>query len=70
MQAELLTLIETAEMCNCGVSTVRRGWYGGTFPKPIRLGRRAIRWRRSDLEQWLENQPLLPQPPRKMETLT
>ena len=24
----------------------------GTFPKPVRLGRRAVAWRASDIEEW------------------
>jgi prophage regulatory protein len=25
----------------------------GDFPKPVRLGKRAVGWRSSDIEQWL-----------------
>jgi prophage regulatory protein len=25
----------------------------GTFPKPVRLGRRAVGWRASDVAEWL-----------------
>lgn len=24
----------------------------GTFPKPVRLGRRAVAWRASEIEKW------------------
>ncbi|WP_454599087.1 helix-turn-helix transcriptional regulator [Qipengyuania sp. SM2507] len=24
----------------------------GTFPKPVRLGRRAVAWRASEIEEW------------------
>ena len=27
----------------------------GNFPKPIRLGSRAIGWRRSEIENWLKS---------------
>ncbi len=27
----------------------------GDFPRPIRLGIRAVGWRSNDLEQWLES---------------
>lgn len=27
----------------------------GTFPKPIKLGKRAVGWRESDLQAWLES---------------
>ena len=27
----------------------------GDFPKPVRLGKRAVGWREADITQWLEN---------------
>jgi prophage regulatory protein len=27
----------------------------GTFPKPVKLGKRAVGWREIDLTEWLEN---------------
>jgi prophage regulatory protein len=30
----------------------------GTFPKPIKLGERAIGWIASDIDQWIERQIL------------
>jgi prophage regulatory protein len=27
----------------------------GEFPKPLKIGRRAVAWRRSDIEAWLES---------------
>ena len=29
----------------------------GEFPRPIRLGPRAVGWRRSDVEAWLDSRP-------------
>lgn len=28
------------------------------FPLPLKIGRKAIRWRRADLEEWLATRPL------------
>jgi prophage regulatory protein len=28
----------------------------GTFPKPVRLGRRAVGWVEAEIQQWLEQQ--------------
>ena len=28
----------------------------GTFPKPVSLGRRAVGWVESEIQQWLEQQ--------------
>ncbi|WP_227288069.1 AlpA family transcriptional regulator [Boseongicola sp. H5] len=27
----------------------------GTFPKPLKLGKRAVGWRASDIDAWLES---------------
>ena len=29
----------------------------GTFPRPVRLGERAVAWTINDLEQWAQNRP-------------
>lgn len=33
----------------------------GKFPSPIRLADRAIGWRRTDLQKWIEERPLTQQ---------
>ena len=30
----------------------------GDFPKPVKLGSRAVGWRKSDVQAWLEHFPL------------
>jgi predicted DNA-binding transcriptional regulator AlpA len=39
----------------------RAGWYEGVrtgrYPKPVRLGLRAVAWRRSDVAALIENLP-------------
>ena len=27
----------------------------GRFPKPLKVGRRAVRWREDDIQNWLEH---------------
>ena len=46
-------------------STCRRMWYEDKIPKPIRLGRRSIRWRVSDINQFIESQPSASKPTAK-----
>lgn len=29
----------------------------GTFPKPVKIGRRAVAWRLDDLQKWIESRP-------------
>ncbi|WP_438820013.1 helix-turn-helix transcriptional regulator [Burkholderia lata] len=36
-------------------STIYQRIQDGTFPRPIRLGERAVGWRASDIEQFLED---------------
>ena len=50
---ELLTIDEVAELFHCSRKTVRRSWNAGLIPKPIRIGRRSIRWRREELEEFI-----------------
>lgn len=37
-------------------SFIYKGIQEGTFPKPIPLGVRAVGWRESDIQAWLEAQ--------------
>ena len=36
-------------------STIYQRMQEGTFPRPIRLGERAVGWRASDIERFLED---------------
>ena len=40
-----------------GRSTVYRIVADGSFPRPIRLGRRAVAWRWTDLGEWSRQRP-------------
>lgn len=53
----LLTIKETAALLHVSVSTLRRMWADGLAPKPIRLGRRGLRWRRTDIEDFIRHRP-------------
>ncbi len=45
---------EVAERLSISQRTLWRLIKHGRFPPPIRYGRRLVRWRRSDLNAWLE----------------
>lgn len=51
------TLLLPAVLQTTGLS--RSGIYlkmaEGSFPKPVSLGARAIGWRKSDIQNWLDN---------------
>jgi prophage regulatory protein len=38
-----------------GRSTIYRWIAEGSFPAPVRLGRRAVAWRWSDLDRWTQS---------------
>ena len=39
-------------------TTIWRMVKAGTFPQPVQLGARAVGWRASDVEEWLESRPV------------
>lgn len=45
---------EIVERLGIGRSTLFRWVKEGSFPQPIRAGRRFTRWRLSDVERWEE----------------
>ncbi|MEE6288633.1 helix-turn-helix domain-containing protein [Georgenia sp. MJ173] len=52
---DLMTTPEVAEMLRTAEATLRFWRYEGTGPRSAKLGRRVV-YRRSDVEQWLEEQ--------------
>jgi len=56
-ESAVLTFQDVAEMLKVSPATVRRLWWKGTLPKPLKIGGFHIRWRRSDIMAWLEKQP-------------
>lgn len=46
-------------MTGLGRSTIYRLIADRKFPSPVRLGPRAVAWRRADLDQWSEARPLV-----------
>lgn len=45
-------------MTGLGRSTIYRLIANRKFPSPVRLGPRAVAWRRADLDQWSEARPV------------
>jgi len=42
------------DMLGLSRSTIYRMMNHGEFPRPARIGRRAVGWRSSDVEEWLK----------------
>ena len=55
MTEKMLTTAEVAEWLSVAPISVMRWSKEGRFPKPIRIGR-AVRFVKSDVEAWLENE--------------
>ena len=53
---ELLSREEVLAMLKCSRSTLYSLMAAG-FPKPFKLSRRVNRWRRCEIEDWLDKRP-------------
>ena len=53
----LLRRTEVEDLTGFSVSTLYRKMTEGTFPQPIRLGERTVRWSSNELDEWLTNWP-------------
>jgi len=41
-----------------GRSTIYRMVATNSFPRPVKIGHRAVAWRRSEVETWIEGRPV------------
>ena len=53
MIPEIYRLPEVITICGLSRSTIYEMIGRGGFPAPVKLGARAVGWRRSDIEAWL-----------------
>ena len=53
----LLRLSEVQTRTALGRSTIYRLMRNGDFPEPLKIGARAVRWRESEIEEWLAARP-------------
>ena len=53
----LLKIDEVAELIRLSRPSIYRLMASGSFPKPVQVGSRAVRWRRADVEEWIEQRP-------------
>lgn len=56
-QAQVLRPREAARYVGVSRPTIDRWRKAGKFPKALQLGAQAIGWRRSDLDDWLNDRP-------------
>lgn len=55
MAQRILRRPEVENRTGLSRSTIYAMMADGTFPKPIRLGKRAVGWRDSDIAAWLDS---------------
>ena len=51
----LLTRREVERRVALSCSTIYEGMARGTFPKPLKVGVKAVRWRSSEIDEWLSS---------------
>ena len=52
-----LKLEEVLGLVSLSSATVYRMMSLGEFPRPVRVGRRAARWRSDEIDEWLASRP-------------
>lgn len=55
MNERLLTMKEVQEIVGFKKDYIYRNIKKGTFPKQVSFGGRAVRWRLSDIQKWVES---------------
>ena len=53
----LLRRTDVEKMFRFSTATIYRLMRVGKFPRPVKVGARAVRWRQSDLDEFLDNCP-------------
>ena len=58
MYDRLLRRREVEEITSMSRSSIYRLMQDGEFPRPVKVGSAAVRWRASDITVWLESRPV------------
>lgn len=58
MQERLLRRREVERITGMSRSSIYRLMQEGEFPRPVRIGPAAVRWRLSDIMAWIESRPV------------
>ena len=58
MQERLLRRREVERITGMSRSSIYRLMQEGKFPRPVRVGPAAVRWRASDITAWIESRPV------------
>lgn len=55
LQGKIYRRLDVESLVGLSRSTIYAMIAEGTFPKPIKLGKRAVGWRQADVLTWLES---------------
>ena len=58
MHDRLMRRREVEKILGISRSSIYRLMQEGRFPRPVRIGPAAVRWRASDITAWLESRPV------------
>ena len=58
MQDRLLRRREVEKITGMSRSSIYRLMQEGEFPRPVRIGPAAVRWKSSDITTWIESRPV------------
>ena len=58
MQDRLMRRREVERITGMSRSSIYRLMRSGSFPLPVRVGPMAVRWKESDIADWIESRPL------------
>ena len=59
MQDKLLRRREVERITGMSRSSIYRLMQEGDFPRPVRVGLAAVRWKVSEIEAWIESRPVV-----------
>ena len=54
---KLLTCGQVQDRIGLGTSTIYRLMRRGTFPSPLKIGGKCVRWDADEIEAWLASRP-------------
>ena len=58
MQDRLLRRRQVEEITGMSRSAIYKRMQEGEFPRPVRIGPTAVRWRTGDIAAWVESRPV------------
>lgn len=56
-ERRLVRLPAVKRKVGLGKSSIYAGVKKGTFPKPVKVGPRAVAWHSNEIDEWVESRP-------------